>query len=66
MSSSETGFLHFNPPIEHNSERYFRTWELLTEMGLRREVAFCYKGNMQLWGLGFPTKDQAMIFKLRL
>lgn len=58
--------LVFDPPITHGSERYHRSWELLSDMGLRRAVVFHYKGNMELHGLTFPTKPLALMFKLRL
>ena len=62
----EMGFIRFNPPIEHNSPRYHRAWELIKELDCYREIVFSYKGNMLLCGLGFPTKEIAMMFKLRL
>lgn len=61
----EMGFIPFNPPIIHKSSRYYRAWELLKDMDLVRQVAFCYQGNMELHALVFPTKQEAMIFKLR-
>jgi len=63
---SETYFLQFNPPISHRTEQWDRAWELIVEMSLNREVAFCYVGYMSIAALGFPSKEQAMLFKLRL
>jgi hypothetical protein len=62
----ETGYVGFNPPVYHKSDRYYRIWEIIDEMNLRRTVAFMYQGNMELVGLGFPTKQEAMIFRLKL
>lgn len=62
----EMGHLTFDPPIKAGSERFYRYWELIHEMGLKREVVFFYKGFHELHGLSFPTKAQAMLFKLRL
>jgi hypothetical protein len=62
----ESGYVRFTPPVENRSDRYFRVWEILDEMNLRRLVAFCYEGNMKLVGLCFPTKQEAMTFRLKL
>jgi hypothetical protein len=35
-------------------------------MGIKNKVAFIYRGRQDLHGLAFPSKEQAMIFKLRL
>ena len=63
---SEMGHLYFDPPITLKSDRYHRAWELLDEMDLRQEVVMSYRGNTELYALGFPSKEQAMLFKLRL
>lgn len=62
----EMGHLNFNPPIALKSDRYYRAWELIEEMGLKKEVVQLYRGNHELYGLSFPTKEQAMLFRLRL
>lgn len=62
----EMGHLKFDPPIRPYTEEYKRAWFLLKEMNLTKEVVFSYKGNMDLHGLTFPTKEQAMMFRLRL
>lgn len=62
----ESWYLTLDPPIILKSDRYYRAWELLDEMHLRQEVVFSYRNHMELYGLGFPSKEQAMIFKLRL
>lgn len=62
----ERGNLSFDPPLAMKSDEYNRAWELILEMGLSREVAFLYVGNGAIKGLSFPTKDQAMMFRLRL
>lgn len=62
----EMGFISFDPPLPFKSDKFNRAWDLIEEMGLLREVVFSYVGNHQIKGLGFPTKDQAMMFKLRL
>jgi hypothetical protein len=44
---------------------YDRAHEIINEMAIRRTTAFCYQ-DMDIVGLGFETKEQAMIFKLKL
>jgi hypothetical protein len=62
----DPGYLRFNPPISLGSDQYFRAWALLEDMGIKNKVAFIYRGRQDLHGLAFPSKEHAMIFKLRL
>lgn len=62
----ERGNLSFDPPLEMRSDKYNRAWELLLEMDISREVVFHYVGMGAIKGLSFPTKEQAMMFRLRL
>lgn len=60
------GYVSFDPPLVFKGEKFNRAWEIIMEMNILHEVAFCYVGNHEIKGLGFPTKEQAMLFKLRL
>lgn len=62
----ERGNLSFDPPLKMRSDEYNRAWELLLEMDLSREVVFRYVGMGAIKGLSFPTREQAMMFRLRL
>lgn len=62
----EMGYVSFDPPLVFKGEKFNRAWEIIMEMNILHEVAFCYVGNHEIKGLGFPTKEQAMLFKLRL
>lgn len=62
----EMGHVSFDPPLAFKSEKFNRAWDLLIEMMVDREVVFHYVGNHQIKSLSFPTKELAMMFKLRL
>lgn len=66
MPEPESTFVVFDPPLAPGTHTVKRVWEILDEMNLRTEVVFCYQGTMVLNGLGFPTKLQAITFKLKL
>ena len=52
--------------MQMGSPEYKRAWALIIEMGLNREIVFSYVGNGAIRGLSFPTKEDAMMFRLRL
>lgn len=62
----ERGNLEFDPPLKPGTDQFIRAWELLLEMDLSREVVFHYVGVGWIKALSFPTKAEAMIFRLRL
>ena len=52
--------------MKMGSPEYKRAWALIIEMGLNREIVFRYVGSGAIQGLSFPTKEQAVMFRLRL
>lgn len=66
MPESERGNLSFDPPLTHGSPGFIRAWELFMDMNIQREVIFTYIGMGSIKALSFPTKEQAMMFRLRL
>lgn len=61
----ELGHLYFDPPLIFGSPRYRRAWKLIKELGVQKTVVFRMR-DMNILGLSFDTKDQAMLFRLSL
>ena len=61
----EPYFIKFEPALQFRSSRYYSAWEVLTEMGLRQTVAFQLL-NMDITGLTFDSREEALMFKLKL
>jgi len=65
----ESYFVWFKPPLAHKSEQCQRAWELINELIQEKDKAdlvISYVGYMAMEGIGFPTAEQAMLFKLKL
>lgn len=61
----EPGFIKFEPWLKFKTPKYNRAWEVLKEMDIVRTTVFCHY-DMNITGLGFETKEQAMLFRLKL
>lgn len=60
----EYGFIDFTPHLVIGTDEYQRAWQVINELGLTH-VLQCTCGWGDIKSLGFQTKKQAIMFKLR-
>lgn len=64
--SPERANIEFNPPLAIRTPSFERAEEILREMGIRQSVAIFYVGNHEIREMSFESRDQAVMFRLRL